>query len=159
LKISGSAILALLIGVFMMLTSPAWAVQDDGIAISSDRLQIQEGTNTIRFEGSVEVVLPEGLLSCDLLIVRADVSNPSRIKSGEATGNVVLTRGSDRVEAQKALFDLEAGNVELTGSPRLIREETTIQAETIIYSMDQGTATFSGPVKAIFRKSGDKPDD
>lgn len=157
MKISGSATAPLLIGMLMLLTSQAWAGPDDGVAISSDRLQIQERTNTIRFEGTVEVVLPDGQLSCDLLIVRADESNPSRIKSGEATGNVILTRGSDRVEAQKALFDLEGGNVELTGSPRLIREETTIQAETIIYSMDQGTASFSGPVKATFRKSGDKP--
>ena len=131
--------------------SAAWAAPDKGVTIRSNSLQIQEKKGDIRFEGDVEVRMDMIVLSCDLLTVHADDADPSRIVSGMATGNVIMTRGSDRVEAREAMFDLEAGKVELTGVPRLTREETTIQAEKIVYSIEEGTASFQGPVRALFK--------
>lgn len=156
MRICQVAATALLIGV-LFLPSTAPAAPKMNVTISSDGLQIQESTGDIRFEGNVEVELTDGVLRCDLLVVKTKGKDPSQIRSGEATGNVVLTRGSDRVEAQKAFFDLEAGKVKFSGLPRLIREKTTIQAETIIYSMDQGAVSFSGSVKALFEGSDGKP--
>jgi len=137
------------------LATAAWAASDKGVTIRSDSLQMQEKTGDIRFEGEVEVRMDEIVLTCDLLTVHADEEDPSKILSGEAFGNVVMTRGSDRVEAQEAVFDLEAGDVQLTGVPRLTRGETTIEAEKIIYSIDEGTVSFSGPVRALFKTLGD----
>jgi len=156
LKSQGSAAAALLIGIFLS-ASTVLAVPETGVTVNSDSLQIQETTGSIRFEGHVRANLTDGVLNCDVLIVQVEGKDSSRIRSGEATGNVVLTRGGDRVEAQKAFFDLEAGKVKLTGVPRLIRKNSTIQAETIIYSMDQGAVSFSGSVKALFDRPEGRP--
>lgn len=137
--------------LIMCLSSAAWAAPEDEVTIRSNTLQIQEKKGDIRFEGEVEVRMELIVLNCDLLTVHADEADPSKILSGKASGNVVMTRGSDRVEAREAVFDLEAGKVELTGVPRLTREETTIEAEKIIYSIEEGTASFQGPVRAIFK--------
>jgi lipopolysaccharide export system protein LptA len=139
----------------MFLAASAWAATDTGVTINSNTLQIQEKEGDIRFEGEVEVHMDEIVMSCDLLTVHADNTDPSRILSGEAIGNVVMTKGSDTVRARKAVFDLEAGRVELTGNPRLTREETTIEAERIVYSIKEGEASFIGPVRAFFKSSAD----
>ncbi len=128
---------------------------EEGVTVRSDSLQIQEKTGNIRFQGGVEVRMGEMMLSCDLLVVHTDEADPSRIMSGEGSGNIVMIRGSDRVESQEAAFDLEAGIVELSGGPRLIREKTTIQADRIIYSLDKGTVSFHGPVRALFKAQED----
>lgn len=141
--------------LIMCLATAGWAASDKGVTVRSNSLQINEKTGDIRFEGEVEVRMAEVVLRCDLLIVHADDADPSKIFSGEASGNVVMIRGNDRVEAQEAVFDLKAGNVELTGAPRLIREEATIEAEKILYSIEKGTAFFSGPVRALFKVPGD----
>jgi lipopolysaccharide export system protein LptA len=145
-----------LVAVLAMCLAPAaWAASAKGVTVRSNSLKIQEKTGDIQFQGEVEVRMAEVVLNCDLLTVHADAADPSKILSGEASGNVTMTRGSDTVIAQKAVFDLEAGNVELTGVPRLTREETTIEAETIVYSIAEGTASFSGPVRALFKAPGD----
>ena len=144
------------VGVWAMcLAVPVWAGADTGVTINSNTLQIQEKEGDIRFEGNVKVHMDEIVMSCDLLTVHADNKDPSRILSGEAIGNVVMTKGSDTVQARKAVFDLEAGKVELTGNPRLSREETTIEAERIVYSIEEGAASFVGPVRAFFKSSAD----
>ena len=144
------------VAVLIICLSPAaWAASSKGVTVRSNSLQIQGKTGDILFEGEVEVRMAEVVLNCDLLTVHADAADPSKILSGEASGSVVMKRGNDTVEAQKAVFDLEAGNVELTGVPRLTREETTIEAEKIVYSIAEGTASFSGPVRALFKAPGD----
>jgi lipopolysaccharide export system protein LptA len=141
--------------VITCLAATVWAAPDKGVTVRSDSLQIQEKTGDIRFEGNVEVRMEGVVLSCDLLFVKTDSMDSSRIMSGQASGNVVMIRGADRVESQEAIFNLEAGDVELTGEPRLIREETIIEAERIVYSVEKGAATFFGPVRAIFKAPGD----
>ena len=141
--------------IMVFFTATAWAASDKNVTVSSTTLQIQEKTGDIRFEGKVEVRTAEIVLYCDLLIVQTDKTDPSKILSGMASGNVLLTRGNDRVKAEKAVFDLEAGKVELTGVPQLTREEATIEAEKIVYSIEEGTVSFQGPVRAIFKAVGD----
>ena len=137
------------------LGTTAWAASDRDVTVNSDSLQIQDKTGDIQFQGKVEVRMGDVVLSCDFLTVHADEADTSSISSGEASGNIVLTRERDRVEAREAVFDLVAGYVELTGDPRLIREETIIEAEKIVYSIEEGTASFSGPVRALFKAPGD----
>ena len=139
----------------MCLATAAWAAPDKDVTVHSDSLRIQERTGDIRFEGNVEVWMEGVVLSCDLLTVQTDSADSSKVMSGQAAGNVVLVRGTDRVESQEAVFDLEAGNIELTGAPRMIREETTIEAERIVYSVEKGLASFFGPVRALFKATGD----
>ena len=141
--------------LIMCLTTAAWAAPEKGVTVRSNSLQIQEKTGDIRFEGEVEVRMAEVVLTCDILTVHVDETDASKILSGETSGNVVMTRGNDRIEAREAVFDLEAGKVELTGTPRLTRGETTIEGEKIVYWIKDGTAFFSGPVKALFKAPGD----
>ncbi len=145
---------AVVLIICLSLATAAWAAVDKDVTVRSNSLQIQEKTGDIRFEGEVEVRMADVVLICDLLTVYADEVDPSRILSGEASGNVVMTRGNDKVESQQAVFDLDAGNVEFIGAPRLTREGTTIEAEKIVYSVEEGTASFSGPVKALFKALG-----
>lgn len=135
----------------------SWSASDDGVTIRSNSLKMEEKTGDIRFEGDVEVHMNDAILRCEILTVHADEGDPSRILSGEASGKVTLIRGNDRVDAREADFDLEAGTVKLKGLPRLTREKTTIEAEEIVYSMEEGTASFLGPVKALFDVTGDRP--
>lgn len=146
----GTAVLTLCLSV------TAWAAPDKSVTIHSESLKIQERTGDISFEGDVEARMADVVLYCDLLTVQADKVDPSRILSGKASGNVALIKGSERVEASHAVFDLEKGQVVLTGGPRMTREGITIEAQQIIFSIDAGTASFMGTVRALFKAPGDQ---
>ena len=135
--------------LLLVLVLPALAA-GEAVQISSDNLRIEERSGVVHFEGNVRVELSDSILSCDILTVRTSRDDPSVVREGDATGNVVLERGSDLVKAGKALFDLEKGTVELTGDPLLTRADSTIMAKSITYSLEDGTASFEGPVKAVF---------
>jgi len=149
--------LAVIFQILLVLTSPVWSGADDSgeVRILSDSLKMMDQTGVIQFEGSVRIQLKEATLTCDRLTVRTDESDPSRVVSGVAAGNVLMVRGEERVEAGEARFDLVKGTVDLTGSPSLLKGRTTIQAERIIYSLEQGTAEFLGPVRAVFLAEGE----
>ncbi|MDF1534937.1 MAG: LptA/OstA family protein [bacterium] len=141
--------------LLLFLTIPAWSA-NGGVEVASDNLRLEERSGIVNFEGNVHVRLTDAALTCDLLTVRTSKDDPSTVRAGEASGNVVLQRGGDRVEAGKAAFDLEKGTVELTGSPRLVRTGSTITAGRITYSLEDGTASFEGPVNAVFTSPGDR---
>ncbi|UCG39170.1 MAG: hypothetical protein JSV00_02745 [bacterium] len=143
-------LLALLLALSTALAGP----QAEQISILSETLIMQDRTGDVIFEGKVRVSLPDADVSCDRLTVRTSREDLSRVLSGTATGHVVLTREMDRVEADEAHFDLIENTVELTGSPRLSREGTSVEAERIIYRLEKGTATFFGPVRAVFVTPG-----
>ena len=139
--------------ILLMAVSMVWAqTAETGkeVRILSDSLLIMDRSGVVQFEGQVRVQLKGAKLSCDHLVVRTSEEDPSIVLSGTATGHVVMEHGGDRVEAGEARFDLESSTVDLKGSPRLLRDRTTISAERIVYLISEGTATFHGPVKAVF---------
>lgn len=144
----------LLILGFLSLAS-ALPSAEGRVEVFSDALRITDRTGVVHFEGHVRVELEEGMLTCDRLVIRTSADDPSRILSGTAFGNVVLVHGTDRAEADQAVFDLERGTVELKGSPRLLRDSASILADRIVYLLEQGTATLYGPVRAVF-ETGEK---
>lgn len=148
---------SLIAGLALCVALAAWVHADENVTIRSDSLEMKEDTGEIRFAGGVEVRLAEAFFTCDLLTVKTGENNPAGIRSGTASGSIVLVRGADRVEAQKATFDLGAGKVELTGAPRLVREDTVIEAEKIVYTLEKGTASFEGPVRALFKAPEESP--
>lgn len=139
--------------MFLLLTCvTAWAqpVDMEEVRIFSESLRIMDRSGIVEFEGPVRVEVRGVEVSCDHLVVNTSQNDPMIVLSGTATGNVVMVRGEERVEAGKARFDLEKETVELTGSPRLVKGQTIIGAERIIYLLREGTATFQGPVRAVF---------
>ena len=89
-------------------------------------------------------------LTCGRLLLQTTGEDPPEVLGGTATGGVVITRGPDRITADRGRFDLKAGTVELSGSPRLERGDATISARRILYRLDEGTADFEGEVRAEF---------
>jgi lipopolysaccharide transport protein LptA len=139
--------------ILLILGSPGWAAtegQEGEVRIFSDSLRIMDKTGEVQFEGSVKVQLSGTTLTCDRLIVNTSAEDPSKVVSGTATGKVVMERGQERIEAGEARFDLRSSTVDLTGSPVLFKGSTTIHAERIVYLLEEGTATFDGPVRAVF---------
>ena len=139
--------------IFLILTcvsAGAQPVDMEEVRVFSESLKIVERSGIVEFEGPVRVQVRGVEVSCDHLVVNTSQNDPLVVLSGTATGNVVVVRGEERVEAAEARFDLERETVELTGSPRLIKGPTIIGAEKIIYLLSEGTATFQGPVRAVF---------
>ena len=121
-----------------------------GVKIQSDSLRIMDQSGEIQFEGQVRVDLEGARLTCERLLLQTTGEDPPEVLRGTATGGVVIIRGSDRVTAERARFDLRDGTVELSGSPRLERGDATISARRILYRLDEGTADFEGGVRAEF---------
>ncbi len=143
--------------ILLLAAAAAWAGPagtGSEIRVFSDSLRIKDQSGVVEFEGQVRVYLQGAEMGCDRLVVLTSENNPAVVLSGTASGHVVIERGEDRVEAGEARFDLEKETVDLTGSPRLQRGQTSISAERILYRLDDGTASFLGPVKAVFAGEG-----
>ena len=144
--------------ITLMLGPTAWAdpIPDESeVRIFSDSLRLVDRTGVVQFEGNVQIEFTGMTMSCDQLTVRTSQEDPSKVLSGTATGHVAMNHSQDRIEAGEARFDLERSTVDLTDSPSLFRGQTTIHAERIVYLLDEGTATFYGPVRAVFVKAGE----
>ena len=139
--------------ILLMAVSMVWAqTAETGkeVRILSDSLLIMDRSGVVHFERHDRDQINGANLNCHHLDVLTNEEDPSIVLSGTATGHVVMEHGGDRVEAGEARFDLESSTVDLKGSPRLLRDRTTISAERIVYLISEGTATFHGPVKAVF---------
>ncbi len=147
-KIFLTALVLVLVGLQILPVMHGHAASLKEINVRAQNLVIEEVTGEIRFEGEVNLEYEGAEMTCRTLILFTDEAGNGDVVRGEATGEVVVSRSGDRLEAGKALFDMRKGVIELEDSPHLERAGNSISAIRIIYEIDSGQARFEGPVRA-----------
>ena len=127
-----AAVRCLLLSLLLLLLG---AKPSEPLDIRADRLELDQRTGAVRFEGAVEATQGELVLRCAVLSATyAD----GEITALEASGGVVVTQGDVRAEAQTARYHRSEDRLELTGQPRVVRGKDSMTGARITFWPGQG---------------------
>ena len=129
------------------------------IEITANALEVRQAEQLAIFSG--EVVAGQGTLrlTADRVEVTYDENNNSggdtgAIKNMIAKGNVFLSNGAETAQGDRAEYDVDGGQITLSGSVVLTQGENVISGQTLTINLNAGQGriegTGSGRVKSIF---------
>ncbi len=121
------------------------------VEVASDNLTVNQTDGSALFEGNVVIGQGDMRLSADQVTVQYAEGGQNRIQSLTATGNVTLVSGEDAAEAQKAVYDVEGGNVVLTGDVLLSQGKNVLSGDTVTVDLATGAAQVNGRVRSVLQ--------
>lgn len=126
---------------------------DKEISASADSMTMDDGQGFAEFEGAVEII--QGGTKLVAQKVRAEYTEDrSQIARVIATGSIVLTSGDDMAKGDRAVYDIEANTIVLTGNAYVKQGENTLRAQVLNINTDTGAATMTGRVTTILTPKG-----
>ena len=123
------------------------------LEIVSDRLGISQQAATAEFIGNVEVLQGTLTLRADRMQVTYDNASGD-VRRLVATGDVLLSSGTEAAEGQSATYDLDDGMLVMEGDVLLTQGQSAVSAETMRIDLTNGTGEFSGRVRTVFVPQG-----
>ena len=121
------------------------------VELSADNLSVNQTTGKAEFTGNVLIGQGQMRLSADRVTVTYAQGNQSRISALHAEGNVTMVSGEDAAEARAADYDVESGNVILTGDVLLTQGGNVLAGEKVTVDLETGTANASGRVRSVLQ--------
>ena len=67
---------------------------------------------------------------------------------------MTLVSGQDAAEAEAATYDVESGNVTLTGDVVLTQGQNVLTGDTMQVNLESGTAQVQGRVRSVLQPGG-----
>jgi lipopolysaccharide export system protein LptA len=116
--------------------SPAQEVaEEDLTVITSEKLTFDYQNQYALFEKDVVVVDPSMRLFADTLLVTFDANN--KAEKIKAEGKVRILQEDKQARAKVADYNVETGEIVLTGEPQVTRGRDTLTAEVIRFWRDE----------------------
>ena len=124
------------------------------VEVAADDLSVNQADGSAVFTGNVVIGQGEMRLSADRVRVIYAEGGRDRIRSLDATGNVTLVSGADAAEARAATYDVESGNVTLTGDVVLTQGQNVLTGDRMEVNLGSGTARVQGRVRSVLQPGG-----
>ena len=121
------------------------------VEVTADSLRVDQATGHAVFTGNVLIGQGDMRLSAATVTVVYGDGGQQRIKTLDASGGVTLVSGEDAAEAAEAVYDVESGNVVLTGNAIVTRGESVLAGDRIEVNLTDGTAAVSGRVRSVLQ--------
>lgn len=164
-KIAHIILAATFLGVASMVFAQTAAIdlgtQDfdkaQAVEVTADALSVNQGDGTAIFEGNVLVVQGEVRMSAGAVRVeygQTSGGSASGISRLVASGGVTFVTATDAVEAQGAVYSVDAGTVRLTGDVLLTQGPNAISGDTLTVNLQTGSGTMEGRVRTVFNTGG-----
>lgn len=121
------------------------------VEVAADSLSVDQDTGTAVFDGNV--VIGQGQLR--IAAGRAEVvydAASGDIARFEASGGVTFASGAEAAEAQSASYDLQAGQLVLSGDVLLTQGASALTADRMIIDVNSGNARMEGRVRTVFQQ-------
>ena len=124
------------------------------VEVAADNLEVNQADGTAVFTGNVLVTQGEMKLSADRIQVVYATEGEGRIQTLNANGGVTLVNGAEAAEAAEAVYDIDSGNVVMTGDVMLTQGQTALSGNRLVIDLTSGTGRMEGRVRTIFETSG-----
>ena len=122
------------------------------VEVNAAQLSVDQNDNSATFSGGVVVTQGEVRLTADTIRVvyaPAVEGQPGKVSQLEATGSVTLNSGEAVAQAEKAVYDINTGNVVMTGGISLLQGPTSVSGDMMTVNLTSGTGRIEGNVKTI----------
>lgn len=121
------------------------------VEVTADSLSVDQASGLATFTGNVVIGQGAMRLAADKVTVTYAQGGQNRISALQATGNVTLVNGPDAAEAARADYNVDSGNVILTGDVVLTQGQNVLSGETVEVNLATGTANVAGRVRSVFQ--------
>lgn len=123
------------------------------VDIESDTLTFDQTAGTVVFSG--DVVLVQGTMTMSGARMEVFYQDTGREESDGvtrlvATGSVRVASPTETLEADAAVYDLEAGTLDADGNVRLLQGRNALTAAAARINIEAGTGNFTGRVRSTF---------
>ncbi len=142
-----------------LLALPAWAQvglpgnRDSSlpIEITADGLLVQQKKEVAIFKGNVEAIQGDMNLRSDTMVVYYKNKQKSEkaansVSKIDVQDNVFLSTPKETAQGDRGIYDVDKGNITLTGSVVLTQGENIIRGDKLVYDLKTGKSElFSDP--------------
>lgn len=122
------------------------------LELSAERLEVDQATGQALFSGAVTVVQGELRLGAERVEVEYAedaATGRSRIARIRAEGAVLLTTPQDAAEAAAAVYDLDAGQITLSGDVVLTQGANALAGDRLVIDLAGRTGRMEGRVRTV----------
>ncbi len=124
----------------LLLASPPPA--EVPLDIKADRLELDQKSGRVVFEGHVQVTQEKLRLSCDRLVVR--YREDGQVAELDARGQVAVKSGDLTAVAGRARWIAADGTLELTEGPEVTRGADRLEGRRIVFWPEAGRVVVEG---------------
>ncbi|MBO9453604.1 lipopolysaccharide transport periplasmic protein LptA [Paracoccus sp. R12_1] len=124
------------------------------VEVAADSLSVNQSDGSAVFTGNVVIGQGDMRLSAETVTVEYAEGGQNRIRSLHATGSVTLVSGADAAEAREAVYDVESGNVTLTGDVVMTQGRNALTGDKMVVNLVSGTAQVDGRVRSVLQPEG-----
>ncbi|WP_114966579.1 LptA/OstA family protein [Alkalilacustris brevis] len=125
------------------------------VEVTADELSVNQGDGTAIFTGNV--VIGQGEMRLSAGSVRVEYDEGGAIARMHADGGVTLVSGDEAAESQSAVYDIEGGQVLMSGNVMLTEAGNALSGDRMVIDLTAGTARMEGRVRTILQGSGGTP--
>jgi lipopolysaccharide export system protein LptA len=115
---------------------PALDRSNEPVHIKSDQLLTDSNRKMATFTGNVAARQGELTIYSDKLVVSYSETG-NGISNAEVFGNVRITQGERRAEADHGVYDAKGGKIILDGNPKVYQLNDVISGKVITYFLDE----------------------
>jgi len=130
------------------------------VEITAQEFRIDQGAGVATFTGEVLVVQGEMRLAAGALRVEYGAPGTAmerRIARLHASGGVTLASGTETAEAADAIYDVEAGQVQMRGDVMITQGAAFIAGDALEVDLGSGAGVMTGQVRTLFQPGGSRP--
>ena len=125
------------------------------IEVTSDSLRVDQTTGNAGFSGNVIVIQGDlRMAAAEVSVIYSGAEGSQQIQEVVATGGVLMTRGQDAAEGNRAEYSVEDARVYLTGEVLVTQGRTTIAGDRLNIDLNTGNGTVEGRVRTILQPAG-----
>jgi|TARA_R110002072_G_scaffold300933_1_gene479246 lipopolysaccharide export system protein LptA len=129
-------------------------LENSALEITADSLEVDQTTGASMFSGNVVAAQGDMRISAQSLNLSYEDGagdGSRRIGRLTAQGEVTMVTASEAIEAQRAVYDLTAQTLEMTGDVVLLQGANLLSGERFIADLRSGTGRMVGRVRTIIR--------
>jgi lipopolysaccharide export system protein LptA len=121
------------------------------VEITADALELEQAAGTAIFIGGVRVGQGDLRMAADRIeVFYVDQEGTGTVERMLATGNVMLSNGTEAAESERAAYAVATGIVEMEGSVLLTQGRNALSSERLRIDLTSGTGRLEGRVQTIF---------
>ena len=121
------------------------------LEITADSLSVDQDTGIAIFTGNVVVGQGDLRLSAgEVRVVYDDTTG--EIDALDITGGVTFVTATEAAESQTASYNLETGQLTLSGEVLVTQGPSAIAADRMTVNLETGTARMDGRVRTVFQQ-------
>lgn len=120
------------------------------VEVTSDSLTIDQATGQAVFSGNVIVVQGDLRMAAgEVQVIYSEADGRQRVDEVVATGGVLVTRGADAAEGQRAQYDVASAQLVMTGDVLVTQGPTAVAGDRLVVNMRTGNGAVDGRVRTV----------